>query len=95
MSDTDIVEHPEIRKISDKSSLVAFILCLLFGVLGVHRFYVGKFWTGLLWLLTGGLVLIGWVIDLISILTGTFTDKQGQEVCQPLCIRKEGDKAKM
>jgi TM2 domain-containing membrane protein YozV len=33
------------------------------GPLGIHRFYMGKIWTGLLWLFTGGLVGIGWLYD--------------------------------
>ncbi len=34
------------------------------GLCGIHRFYAGKWLTGLLWLLTGGLCLIGQFIDL-------------------------------
>jgi TM2 domain-containing membrane protein YozV len=40
-------------------------LCLTFlGVFGVHRFYLGKLFTGLIWLCTGGLFLIGYLYDL-------------------------------
>lgn len=52
-----------------KSTLVAYLLwCLIFlGFAGIYRFYAGKWVTGLLWLLTGGLLLVGQVIDLFLI----------------------------
>ncbi len=42
---------------------VAWILQTFLGVFGIHRFYQGKIGTGLIWLLTGGLFLIGWLYD--------------------------------
>lgn len=42
---------------------VAWILLTFLGVFGVHRFYQGKWVTGLLYLFTGGLFLIGWLYD--------------------------------
>ena len=55
--------------------LVHVILCL--GTLGVHYFYVGKIGMGLLYLLTGGLFGIGWIVDIIRIIAGIFRDKDG------------------
>ena len=63
--------------VSPRSRTVALILCALLGYLGVHRFYVGKIGSGLIWLCTGGLFGIGWVIDLVVIALGTFRDIDG------------------
>lgn len=41
--------------------LLALGLC---GLCGLHRFYTGRIWTGLLWLFTAGLFGFGQVIDL-------------------------------
>lgn len=42
---------------------VAWVLQTFLGPLGIHRFYMGKVWTGLLWLVTGGLFLVGYIYD--------------------------------
>jgi TM2 domain-containing membrane protein YozV len=60
---------------SDKKKSVALVLCVLFGFFGIHRFYVGKVGTGVLWLCTCGLFGIGWFIDIIIILANSFKDK--------------------
>ena len=67
---------------SDKDWLIVLLLCLFVGVLGVHRFYVGKTGTGILWILTGGCLGIGTLIDLIKIVCGNFTDANGKPIKQ-------------
>ncbi len=47
---------------------IAFLLCLFLGGLGAHKFYEGRIGMGILYLLTAGLLGIGWIIDLILIL---------------------------
>lgn len=48
---------------------VAWLLLTFLGVFGIHRFYMGKWVTGLLYLLTGGGVLIGVIYDFCTLNT--------------------------
>jgi len=63
-----------------KDWLITLLLCVLLGFLGVHRFYVGKVFTGILYLLSGGIFGIGWLLDVISIASGNFTDSTKQKL---------------
>lgn len=65
---------------SEKDWLVTLLLCLFVGGIGVHRFYAGKIGTGILQLITFGGCGIWTLIDLIMILTGNFTDKDGNAI---------------
>ncbi len=67
---------------SDKKILPAFLLCFFVGLLGVHRFYVGKVGTGILQIFTLGGLGIWVLIDFIMILMGAFTDSQGRKLKQ-------------
>ncbi len=63
--------------ISDKGFVPTILLCFFLGVLGVHRFYVGKIGTGLLMIVTFGGLGIWALVDFIMIVTGSFKDKSG------------------
>lgn len=65
---------------SEKDWLVTLLLSLFLGTLGVHRFYVGKIGTGILELITLGGCGIWTLVDIIMIVTGKFTDKDGNEI---------------
>jgi len=65
---------------SNKNWVICLLLCIFLGYLGVHRFYVGKIGTGILWLLTVGLFGIGYIVDLLLIATFKFTDANGNKL---------------
>lgn len=48
---------------------VAWILLTFLGYLGIHRMYMGKWFTGILYLVTGGLFLVGWAYDFCTLNT--------------------------
>jgi len=62
---------------SDKSKKTALIVCLIFGLIGFHYFYVGRIKTGLIRLITLNFIGIGWLIDLVTIALGGFKDNVG------------------
>lgn len=63
-----------------KSKLVTFLLCTFLGNFGVHRFYLGKVGTGLLYLFTFGFFGIGSFVDIIRIASDTLRDKMGRDL---------------
>ena len=51
----------------DKDYTVAWILLTFLGIFGIHRFYLGKWVTGIIWLCTAGLFLFGLLYDLLTL----------------------------
>jgi hypothetical protein len=60
-----------------KSQLVALLLCFFLGGIGVHRFYLGYTWQGIVQILTLGGLGIWTLIDFIRIITGDLKPKDG------------------
>lgn len=54
-----------------KNKWVSLILCIFFGVFGIHRFYEEKKVTGFIYLFTFGLLGLGWFFDIILLATKT------------------------
>jgi TM2 domain-containing membrane protein YozV len=46
---------------------VAWLLLMFLGLFGIHRFYLGKWVTGIIYLISGGLLGIGWLYDLCTL----------------------------
>jgi TM2 domain-containing membrane protein YozV len=60
-----------------KSQLVALLLCFFVGAIGIHRFYLGYTWQGIVQLLTAGACGVWTLIDFIRIITGSLQPKNG------------------
>ncbi len=65
---------------SDKSGLACLLFLLLLAPFGIHRFYVGKIGTGILYLLTAAGLGIWWLVDVVLVVSGGFTDANGAKV---------------
>lgn len=65
-----VVREPRVEYVSVKPTIsvgLTYVLWLLFGLLGAHYFYINKPGVGILYLLTGGLLGVGWVLDLFTL----------------------------
>ncbi|UCF85391.1 MAG: NINE protein [Desulfobacteraceae bacterium] len=75
----DISGNNSLRN-STRKKLIALILCLCFGVFGVHRFYAGKSKSAKVQLFTVGGLGIWFLIDLVLIIVGEFADDEGRKI---------------
>lgn len=69
--------QPSSNRTNEDRWLIALILCILVGSLGVHRFYTGNIVTGVLMLITLGGCGVWTIIDLIMIAANTYRDGNG------------------
>ncbi len=80
--DTD--EEPAVwleKEFSPKSRRLTLFLCLPpMGLLGLHRFYTGRPFLGILYFLTAGFFIIGLALDFLVILSGYFKDGQARRL---------------
>jgi len=78
------VVQPAPKPVVDKRRhfLAVFFLSFMWGVFGADRFYLGKYWTGLLKLLTFGGFGLWAIIDLTMVMSGSMRDKQGNEMLE-------------
>lgn len=65
------------KKDGGKSQLIALLLCIFIGVIGIHRFYLGYTWQGVVQVLTLGGCGVWALVDLIRIITGDLQPKDG------------------
>lgn len=75
-----VVVNNFVPAVSPKSKVAALLLCIFLGTLGIHHFYAGNVGMGVLYLLTGGLCGIGWIVDIIRIACGTYRDGYGMYI---------------
>ncbi len=76
-NESTVMESPATAPASGKSQLIALIICGFIGTLGIHRFYLGYVWQGVVQLLTLGGCGIWTLIDFIMIITGDLKPKNG------------------
>ena len=79
----------KIYYVSSKNRIVAGLLCLLglIGIAGIHRMYVGKWKTGILFSLTLGIFFIGTLYDICMIYCESFKDTDGFPLFAPSSVK--------
>lgn len=72
-----MAEDKYVVQTSDRSKKTTLILCIFLGLVGVHDFYVGRIGMGILKIFTVNFLMIGWLIDIVKVATGTYKDGAG------------------
>ena len=65
---------------SERNFVVAVLLCLFFGSMGIHRFYAGRIGSGVAMLLTLGGLGVWTLVDFIMLVCGSFKDRDGKSI---------------
>lgn len=62
-------KNAKLKKQKEKNNkIIELVICIILGIFGGHKFYEGKIKLGIIYLFTGGIFGIGWLIDIIKIL---------------------------
>lgn len=76
-----IYRHGEFRRATEANPEQVFNLCLYGGCFGLHRFALGKWFSGFIYFFTCGLFMVGWFFDLIQMFLGSQKDKHKYLLC--------------
>ncbi len=60
------MEH-EVEILRLKNLFIGYLLCLFLGLFGAHKFYLNRPVLGVIYLFTGGLLVVGWIYDIFTL----------------------------
>jgi len=75
-----VIDKPTPTTRKQRHFLAVFFLNFSWGIFGADRFYLGKYWTGILKLLTIGGLFVWQLVDFNAIISGRMRDSRGQEM---------------